>query len=395
MDLDRRGFMKLASLTALSASIPSLAFADDKKKTQQKAAAASRYKTKRVIVVAFAGGVRSRETIGAPENIPNLMKIAQEGVILPHVATRNVGHYGAAMSIFTGQIEEKGIRENERVESPTVFEYVRKQRELAAKDVWLSTSGGDQQLNYAYGTHADYGAAYGANLIGGDGVFNSEFKDLLQHFGRPRTDDGKERSKLDDLRHALDQDALKKRVKGSDEIQNDPDTKSRIEKFILDELTGSTTNITGPGSGDARAIRIAKNILGVFRPTLLGIALSNADVAHGSFNGYVEVVRRNDQELGALWAAVQADPELKGTTSLFVLPEFGRDHDLNQRQGLDHGDSSKDLSEIACFAIGPDFKQNQVVTDEVKWTQVCPTVCELLGAQSDKTKEKKLETIFA
>lgn len=391
--MDRRTFLKLAGVTALSTQLPSLALGEDRKKTK---AAAGRYKTKRVIVVAFAGGVRSRETIGSPDNIPNLMKIAQEGVILPHVATRNVGHYGAAMSIFTGKIEEKGIRENERVESPTVFEYVRKQRGLEAKDVWLSTSGGDQQLNYAYGTHADYGAKYGANLIGGDGVFNAEFKGLLERFGRPRSDDQKERAKLDELRKALDEEALRKRVKGSEqEIANDPDTRSRIEKFILDELTGTTTNLTGPGAGDARAIRIAKNILGVFRPTLLGIALSNADVAHGSFNGYVEVIRRNDQEIGALWAAVQADPELKGTTSLVLLPEFGRDHDLNQRQGLDHGDASKDLSEIACICAGPDFKQNQVVTDEVKWTQVCPTVCELLGAASEKSKEKKLDAIFA
>jgi hypothetical protein len=390
--LDRRHFLKVAGVTALSAALPPIAFADDRKKKN----AAERYKTQRVIVVAFAGGVRSRETIGSPDNIPNLMKLAQEGVILPHVATRNVGHYGAAMSIFTGQVEEKGIRENERVESPTVFEYVRKQRSLEAKDVWLSTSGGDQQLNYAYGTNADYGAKFGANLIGGDGVFNAEFKGLLEHFGRPRTDDKKERERLDALRAALDDSQVKNRVKGTDaEVANDPQTRSRIEKFILDELTGSTTNLTGPGAGDARAIRIAKNILGVFRPTLLGIALSNADVAHGSFNGYVEVIRRNDQELGALWAAVQADPELKGTTSIFVLPEFGRDHDLNQRQGLDHGDSSKDLSEIACIAAGPDFKQNQVVTDEVRWTQVCPTVCELLGASSEKTKEKKLEAIFA
>lgn len=394
MDLARRDFMKLAGVTALGAALPSFAFAQDAKKKRN--GAPSRYKTKRVIVVAFAGGVRSRETIRTPENIPNLMKIAEEGVILPHVTTRNVGHYGAAMSIFTGQVEEKGIRENERVDSPTVFEYVRKQRALEAKDVWLSTSGGDQQLNYAYGTHAEYGAKYGANLIGGDGVFNAEFKGLLERFGRPRTDDKKERDKLDELRKALDDDLLKHRAKGGDaDISNDPDTRSRIEKFILEELTGTTTNLTGPGAGDARAIRIAKNILGVFRPTLLGIALSNADVAHGSFNGYVEVIRRNDQELGALWAAVQADPELKGTTSLFVLPEFGRDHDLNQRQGLDHGDTSKDLNEIALIAAGPDFKQNQAVNDEVKWTQVCPTVCELLGAAADKSKEKRLDAIFA
>ena len=67
---------------------------------------------------------------------------------------------------------------------------------------------------------------------------------------------------------------------------------------------------------------------------LLGITLQNADIAHGSYNAYVEVIRRNDAEVGKLWETIQKDPELRATTTIVICPEFGRDANLNQRNGL-------------------------------------------------------------
>ena len=53
-----------------------------------------------VIVVAFAGGVRSKEVLETPANVPNLMRIASRGVTMPNVTCANLGHYGAALHIF-------------------------------------------------------------------------------------------------------------------------------------------------------------------------------------------------------------------------------------------------------------------------------------------------------
>ncbi|MEM7517045.1 MAG: hypothetical protein AAF368_09010, partial [Planctomycetota bacterium] len=133
-------------------------------------------KTKRLILVAFAGGVRTRETFGTPANVPTLQAMAKEGVLFTRMRTSNLGHYGAALSIFTGVSEPRGIRENARGPHPTLFEVLRKDMGFSAGDVWISTSGGAQQSNYAYGLHRDYGSAYGANTLDGDGIFNDEFK---------------------------------------------------------------------------------------------------------------------------------------------------------------------------------------------------------------------------
>ena len=123
--------------------------------------------------------------------------------------------------------------------------------------------------------------------------------------------------------------------------------------------------------------------------------LQNHDIAHASYNGYIEVIRRNDEELGRLWDGIQADPTLATTTSIFILPEFGRNKDLNERNGLDHGDGSTDINVISLIAAGPDFKRDQIVKKEVLALDVCPTVCELLGAKPETAKGKTLRDAFA
>jgi len=356
-------------------------------------AKASKYKTQHVIVVAFAGGVRQRDCIGTPQNVPNLMRIAKKGVVMTSVKSANLGHYGAALAIFTGCPEAQGIRENARGASPTLFEYLRKDGNLPAHEVWLSTTAGAQTVNFTYGTNPDYGAKYGANLIGTDGLFNAEFRDLVQSFGQVSVPSGDEAARVEKLAKALDPGALDGAKR--DGFANDPSANLRIQQYILEELRGDTSAITGPGAGDAKAIRVARNLLRLFKPKIIGVVLQNADVAHGSYNAYVEVIRKNDNEVGLLWDAVQADASLRDTTSIFVLPEFGRDAALNQRNGLDHGDGSEDLHRIFCVAAGPDFKQDKTIQKPVDAFDICPTVADLFGVKTPEARGKSVRGLFA
>jgi hypothetical protein len=371
---DRRTFLLGASAGALA--LPAAARATWLPTTERK--------TKHVVLVAFAGGVRTRETFGAPANIPTLEAMAKEGVLYKRVKSSNLGHFGAALSIFTGISEARGIRENARGEDPTLFEYVRKDGGLAANDVWISTSGGAQQTNYSYGLHADYGARYGANTVDGDGLFNAEFKSILDAWGKPKSLPQREAELLSRMRGAIGGGAS---TGGGDS--------SRVEKYILDELTSGTADIRGANAADAKAIRVARNLLVIFKPKLVSIVLQQADAAHGSYNGYVEIIRRNDEALGELWRAVKADPELRDSTAFVVLPEFGRDADLNSRRGLDHGDGSNDLEYVTATCWGPDFARNRVIEDDVQAIDVCPTVCELLGATAVKARGKRLPKLYA
>ena len=175
---------------------------------------------------------------------------------------------------------------------------------------------------------------------------------------------------------------------------NTAETASQVERYILDELRRGTADLRGVNAGDAKSLRVARNLLVFFRPRLLGVALQNADVAHGNYNSYVEVVRRNDQALGELWTTVQDDPELRDSTAIFVLPEFGRDRDLNARRGLDHGDGSEDLNYVTALCWGPDFRRGQVVGQEVRTIDVCPTVCEIFGVKARHARGERLPQLY-
>ena len=394
-NLRRRELLRLGAMAGVSAAtLAVLGRASDAIAAPDAAAAkASPYKTKRVIILAFAGGVRAREVIGPTSAAPNLMRIGEKGAVLPNVKAANLGHYGAALALFTGCPDAQGIRENARGGSPTIFEYLRKEVGLPADQVWLSTTAGAQTVNFAHSTHKEYGAPYGANLISTDGLFNAEFRNLVTSFGNVSLPTDKEQAQVAALQKALDPKFLDGATDRS--FANDPDAAMRIQRYILEELKGDTAELTGPGAGDAKAIRVARNLLRLFKPKVIAIVLQNADVAHGSYNAYVDVIRRNDQEVGGLWKAVQDDPELKDSTSMLVLPEFGRDHELNARNGLDHGDGSEDLQKVFCIAAGPDFKMGKTLTAGANSFDVCPTVGELLGAKTPEARGKPMKQLLA
>lgn len=343
-------------------------------------------KTKRVVVIAFAGGVRSKETFGMPANVPNLTAMAAEGVLYPRLRTANLGHFGATTSIFTGIAEQRGIRENARGPDPTLFEYLRKDLGLAREDVWITTSGGAQQTNYAYGLHPEYGPKYGANTLDGDGIFNRQFRDLLTRYGKPTMLPEAEQTILDRLR---------KTIGGGPDAVRDAESQARVEEYILGELSRGTSDITGAAAGDRKALRLARNLLSLFKPKVIGVVLQNADTAHGSFNGYVEVIRRNDAAIGELMEAIREDDELRETTAVFVLPEFGRDQDLNARRGLDHGDGSDDLRYVSGVAWGPDFRRGKVVEEDQRVSDITTTVCELFGAEAKYARGRSLRGLYS
>jgi len=342
---------------------------------------AGRPATERVVLVAMAGGVRTRETFGTPANVPNLLRIAQEGVLFSRTRASNLGHYGATLSILTGISEARGIRDNTRGTDPTLFEYVRKGLGLRAEEVWVSTSGGPQEANVAYSLHPEYGADYGANTVDGEGIFNADFKGILERYGPVRRPSDEELKVEAELRAAL---------ATADADPQMGDYRAKVERFLLDELKRGTQDLKGVGASDAKAFRVARNLLAVFRPRLLAVVARDADVAHQSFSNYEQVIRRNDQMLGELWAAIQEDPELAATTTLFVLPEFGRDSDLNSRRGLDHGDGSDDLNYVSLVCAGPGLSRGRIVEEEVRTVDVCGAVCDAFGVSARYSRSKGL-----
>lgn len=377
---DRRSVLRAAAATGAFGGLASAAWPMGSLGARAFMPLAPGLKTERVVLVVMAGGVRSRETFGSPNQIPNLVRMAGEGTLFTRLRTANLGHFGASMSIFTGISEARGIRDNTRAPDPTLFEYVRKDLGLASNEVWVTTAGGAQQVNYSYGLHPEYGARFGATILDGDGIFNEEFKGLVQRYGVPRPLDDERADQVRKLRRTLRGD------RGGRDEGKVAEARARVESYILSELGRGVTEMRGAGAGDAKALRLARNLLSVFKPKLIGVVLQDADIAHGSFNGYSEVVRRADAGIGELLETIRGDETLRDSTAVMVLPEFGRDKDLNARRGLDHGDGSDDLRFVHGAVWGPDFKRGKVVKDDHRTIDMTPTIAHLFGAKAKFSK---------
>lgn len=377
---DRRSVLRAAAATGAFGGLASAAWPMGSLGARAFMPLAPGLKTERVVLVVMAGGVRSRETFGSPNQIPNLVRMAEEGTLFTRLRTANLGHFGASMSIFTGISEARGIRDNTRAPDPTLFEYVRKDLGLASNEVWVTTAGGAQQVNYSYGLHPEYGARFGATILDGDGIFNEEFKGLVQRYGVPRPLDDERADQVRKLRRTLRGD------RGGRDQGKVAEARARVESYILSELGRGVTEMRGAGAGDAKALRLARNLLSVFKPKLIGVVLQDADIAHGSFNGYSEVVRRADAGIGELLETIRGDETLRDSTAVMVLPEFGRDKDLNARRGLDHGDGSDDLRFVHGAVWGPDFKRGRIVKDDHRTIDMTPTIAHLFGAKAKFSK---------
>ncbi|HEX5058266.1 MAG TPA: twin-arginine translocation signal domain-containing protein [Kofleriaceae bacterium] len=128
------------------------------------------------------------------------------------------------------------------------------------------------------------------------------------------------------------------------------------------------TDGTIDGTNDAKTIYHAERVLSKFKPAVMAITLLDIDVCHMDFNGYLRSQQLADAMVTHLWNFIQADTELKDTTTLIIMPEHGRhlffngnNPDSLGRSGIDHGQGDNGDRDVWMLALGPDIKPNQVI----------------------------------
>src|SRR6201993_804072 len=154
----RRDFLRDAAGLALGRAFCRRAWAK---------AAASPSKRK-IVVVTFGGGARDQETfmIEGQENIPHLMsELIPQASFFTQVVNRGIlGHYVATASLATGVYETFNNFAAVSPESPTVFEYFRKELKRPSSDAWVvAPSNGFNRIGES--SHRSYGPGFGARVI--------------------------------------------------------------------------------------------------------------------------------------------------------------------------------------------------------------------------------------
>jgi hypothetical protein len=145
------------------------------------------------------------------------------------------------------------------------------------------------------------------------------------------------------------------------------------------------------GSPDELSLYIARHLMRQLAPSLLWITLHDIDIAHsGTYSLYLEAIQRSDRLCAEIWKTIQTEPEYSGKTTMFILPDFGRDSDNDPGgNGFQHHRTGDPLSRTTwMIALGPGIRENVVVDRQLGSTDLVPTLGMLLGFQTPLSQGK-------
>ena len=355
---NRREFLRsAAACTAASGLIPSLPL-------HAFAAPGGR----KVVIVTFGGGARDEETFApdGQENIPGLIKtLLQQSTFFGQVINRGIlGHYVGTTSIATGVYETFNNFSGVAPPHPTLFEYFRKGLKRSSNDAWLiSPSSGFRNMGCS--THQGFGAPYGAGVI---------LPKMLLSAAAP--DHGNNGGFDNLLRETYEEPQLAAGAPQTDvQLQ-------QLESVLRFSPADFARSALGMESADQLSVYVARQLMTQVAPSLLWITLHDIDVAHsGAYSLYIDGIQRTDRLCTEIWSYIQSNPEYAGKTTMFILPDFGRDSDTNSAgNGFQHhrtGDRASRTSWM--MALGPGIRQNVFVERAIDSTDLVPTVGRLLG----------------
>ena len=127
----------------------------------------------------------------------------------------------------------------------------------------------------------------------------------------------------------------------------------------------------------------AIEILKTYRPNLMLVQFKGPDAfAHANdWDGYIASIQETDSLVYQLWKHLQADAVYQDNTAFMITNDHGR-HVTGHKNGfVSHGDQCEGCKHISLLALGPDFAENNLITEEYELVDIAPTVAALLQLQ--------------
>jgi hypothetical protein len=166
-----------------------------------------------------------------------------------------------------------------------------------------------------------------------------------------------------------------------------------ILKLSVDDFASHARTLSSP---DELSLYIAKRLMREESPSLLWITMHDIDVAHsGAYSLYIEGIRRTDRLCAELWKAIETDPEYAGNTTMFVLPDFGRDSDLDTGgNGFQHhrtGDAASRTTWM--MVLGAGVRHGVVYNDPVQSVDLVPSIGAMMGFSPSQSSGKLIREL--
>ena len=334
----------------------------------------------KVVVITFGGGARDQETFApeGQENVPHLLReLAPQSTFFTQVVNRGIlGHYVATASLATGVYETINNFASLPPESPTVFEYFRKDLKRPASDVWVvAPSNGFNRIGES--SHRSFGPGSGARVI------------------LPKYLLGAATSGLGDYGHLL-RDSYETPLYAPELSGNifELEQLETILKLSVEDFRAHALTLSSP---DELSVYIVRQLMRQFAPSLLWVTLHDIDIAHaGAYSLYIEGIRRTDRLSAEIWKAIQSEPEYAGKCTLFILPDFGRDSDEDAGgNGFQHHRTGDVISRTTwMMALGPGIREGVVYDRPVDSIDLVPTLGSMMGFTASLSRGKPITEIL-
>ncbi|HEY0264509.1 MAG TPA: hypothetical protein VGC07_08295 [Granulicella sp.] len=372
--ITRRNFLRLAGLTGTSSAL--LGFSP--------LIAQQILQRRKVVVVTFGGGARDEETFApqGQENIPNLIThLIPQSTFFTQVVNRGIlGHYVATASLATGVYERFDNFARVAPQNPTIFEYFRKDLQRPAEDAWvIAPSNGFNRIGQSDGSL--FASGYGAEVVLPKELLASAVQQRLPHAG-----------KLDFVLQDNYEDPFV--TPPAANVSAQLDRVQRLLRLSVDDFIAHASTLS---SADELSFFVMQQVMRQFAPSLLWITLHDMDVAHtGAYSLYLDAIRRTDRLCAQIWQEIESNPEYKGRTTLAILPDFGRDSDLDGAgNGFQHHRTGDALSRTTwMMALGPGIRQNVTIDRQIQSLDLVPTIGAWLGAGTPQARGQRIQEIL-
>ena len=338
-------------------------------------------KKRKTIVVTFGGGARDQETFApeGQENIPHMLReLIPQSSFFTQVTNQGIlGHYVATASLATGVYETLNNFSAIAPEHPTVFEYFRKDLKRPSSDAWVvAPSNGFNRIGES--ECRSYGPGLGARVVLPKHLLSAASSGALKDYQHL-------------VRDNYETPLYTPQIGGSEfELQQ----LEMILKLSVDDFMAHARTVSSP---DELSMYIVKRLMQEESPSLLWITMHDIDIAHsGTYSLYVDAIRRTDRLCAELWKTVQSEPEYAGNTTLFILPDFGRDADEDPGgNGFQHhrtGDAASRTTWM--MALGAGVRQGVVYDRPMQSIDLVPSLGAMMGFSSALSQGKPIKELL-
>jgi hypothetical protein len=337
----------------------------------------------RKVVIVTCGGIRREDTFAESgfHNIPHLYRdLLPQSAFYPFV--RNAGvtsHYNTISSIVSGNWQRVDDWGKTAPTSPTLFEYLRKRMGLRQDQTWLISSNKALSSKIGASSVRDFGPAFGANVIFPKQLLiNAVVHAAAAGRAVHSSDRASVQPEIEAMLNRDNYDGLGWTVSG-DSSSLDTLTLGTMQQAI-DDLVRTNAPVTG----DEFTFLVAIEVMRRFAPSLLTVTFSDMEVAHfGSYSLHMAGISTVDRLVFELWNQLQSLPVYKDKTTLFILPEFGRDLDGSTTNGFfNHRQNSESTRVTWMMCLGDAVRKAQIIENPIEQTDICPTIARLFELKS-------------